>query len=168
MTLEDAAEGGQAGDRVKMDENISIDMAEILRRIPHRYPFLLVDRAEDYRAHRSIVGIKCVTMNEPYFLGHFPGNPVMPGVLIVEAMAQTGAVLMSKSLNADVEGKTIMFMALDNVRFRAPVRPGDVLRMAVDVVRARDVVFKFRGQAFVGDKLAAEAEFAAMVVEQRT
>jgi 3-hydroxyacyl-[acyl-carrier-protein] dehydratase len=91
----------------------------------------------------------------------------MPGVLIVEALAQTGAVLMSKSLNADVEGKTIMFMSLDNVRFRAPVRPGDVLRMTVDVVRARDVVFKFRGQAFVGDKLAAEAEFAAMVVEQR-
>jgi 3-hydroxyacyl-[acyl-carrier-protein] dehydratase len=168
MTLEDAAQGGQAGDGVKTGENISIDMAEILRRIPHRYPFLLVDRAEAYRAHKSIVGIKCVTMNEPYFLGHFPGNPVMPGVLIVEAMAQTGAVLMSKSLNADVEGKTIMFMALDNVRFRAPVRPGDVLRMAVDVVRARDVVFKFRGQAFVGDKLAAEAEFAAMVVEQRT
>jgi 3-hydroxyacyl-[acyl-carrier-protein] dehydratase len=161
MTLEDAA-ASSAG-----ETSVNIDMAEILRRIPHRYPFLLVDRAEDYRAHKSIVGIKCVTMNEPYFLGHFPGNPVMPGVLIVEALAQTGAVLMSKSLNADVEGKTIMFMSLDNVRFRAPVRPGDVLRMTVDVVRARDVVFKFRGQAFVGDKLAAEAEFAAMVIEQR-
>jgi len=165
MTLEDAAASGPAA--VKNETGVSIDMAEILRRIPHRYPFLLVDRAEDYQAHKSIVGIKCVTMNEPYFLGHFPGNPVMPGVLIVEALAQTGAVLMSKSLNADVEGKTIMFMSLDNVRFRAPVRPGDVLRMTVDVVRARDVVFKFRGQAFVGDKLAAEAEFAAMVVEQR-
>jgi len=164
MTLEDAAASGLDGGG---EASVSIDMAEILRRIPHRYPFLLVDRAEDYRAHKSIVGIKCVTMNEPYFLGHFPGNPVMPGVLIVEALAQTGAVLMSKSLNADVEGKTIMFMSLDNVRFRAPVRPGDVLRMMVDVVRARDVVFKFRGQAFVGDKLAAEAEFAAMVVEQR-
>jgi len=167
MTLEQAAEGGPGGDGVDGGASINIDMTEILRRIPHRYPFLLVDRAEDYRAHKSIVGIKCVTMNEPYFLGHFPGNPVMPGVLIVEALAQTGAVLMSKSLNADVEGKTIMFMSLDNVRFRAPVRPGDVLRMTVDVVRARDVVFKFRGQAFVGDKLAAEAEFAAMVVEQR-
>ncbi len=146
---------------------ISIDMAEILRRIPHRYPFLLVDRAEDYRAHESVTGIKCVTVNEPYFIGHFPGNPVMPGVLIVEALAQTGAVLMSKSLNADVEGKTIMFMSLDNVRFRAPVRPGDVLRMNVEVLRARDVVFKFKGRALVGDKVAAEAEFAAMVVEQR-
>ncbi len=165
--MEDAADSGPIGDGVESGESISIDMAEILRRIPHRYPFLLVDRAEDYRAHKSIIGVKCVTMNEPYFLGHFPGNPVMPGVLIVEALAQTGAVLMSKSLNADVEGKTIMFMSLDNVRFRAPVRPGDVLRMTVDVVRARDVVFKFRGQAFVGDKLAAEAEFAAMVVEQR-
>jgi len=165
MTLEDAAASGLE-DR-SGGGGVNIVMAEILRRIPHRYPFLLVDRAEDYLAHKSIVGIKCVTMNEPYFLGHFPGNPVMPGVLIVEALAQTGAVLMSKSLNADVEGKTIMFMSLDNVRFRAPVRPGDVLRMTVDVVRARDVVFKFRGQAFVGDKLAAEAEFAAMVVEQR-
>jgi 3-hydroxyacyl-[acyl-carrier-protein] dehydratase len=165
MTLADGAASGPGGGTG--EGGVNIDMAEILRRIPHRYPFLLVDRAEDYRAHKSIVGIKCVTMNEPYFLGHFPGNPVMPGVLIVEALAQTGAVLMSKSLNADVEGKTIMFMSLDNVRFRAPVRPGDVLRMTVDVVRARDVVFKFRGQAFVGDKLAAEAEFAAMVVEQR-
>jgi 3-hydroxyacyl-[acyl-carrier-protein] dehydratase len=166
MTVEDAAEGGSDSGG-KDAVGVSIAMAEILRRIPHRYPFLLVDRAEDYRAHKSIVGIKCVTMNEPYFLGHFPGNPVMPGVLIVEALAQTGAVLMSKSLNADVEGKTIMFMSMDNVRFRAPVRPGDVLRMSVSVVRARDIVFKFRGEAFVGEKLAAEAEFAAMVVEQR-
>jgi 3-hydroxyacyl-[acyl-carrier-protein] dehydratase len=142
-------------------------MAEILRRIPHRYPFLLVDRAEDYRPHQSIVGIKCVTMNEPYFQGHFPDNPVMPGVLIVEAIAQTGAVLMSKSLDADVDGKTIFFMSLDNVRFRAPVRPGAVLRMPVEVLRARSDVFKFRGQAFVNDRLAAEVEFAAMVVENR-
>ncbi len=144
---------------------VSIDIAEILQRIPHRYPFLLVDRAEDYRAHQSIVGIKCVTMNEPYFQGHFPGNPVMPGVLIVEALAQTGAVLMSKSLEADVKGKTIFFMSLDNCRFRYPVRPGDVIRMEVEVVRARADVFKFRGKAMVGDKTAAEADFAAMVVE---
>lgn len=97
----------------------SIEIAEILRRIPHRYPFLLVDRCEDYRPHNSIIGYKNVTMNEPYFLGHFPNNPVMPGVLIIEAMAQAGAVMMSKSLNADVEGKTILFMTVDNVRFRA-------------------------------------------------
>jgi 3-hydroxyacyl-[acyl-carrier-protein] dehydratase len=142
-----------------------IDIAEIMRLIPHRYPFLLVDRAEDYRPHESIVGIKNVTMNEPYFIGHFPGNPVMPGVLIVEAMAQAGAVLMSKSLNADVERKTIFFMSVDACRFRQPVRPGDVLRMKVQVLKARSKLFKFRGEAMVGDKLAAEAEWAAMAVE---
>jgi 3-hydroxyacyl-[acyl-carrier-protein] dehydratase len=142
-----------------------IDIAEILRLIPHRYPFLLVDRAEGYRAHQSIVGIKNVTMNEPYFIGHFPGNPVMPGVLIVESLAQAGAVLMSKSLNANVEGKTIFFMTLDNCRFRLPVRPGDQLRLKVEVLKARAKLFKFRGEAWVGDKVAAEAEWAAMVVE---
>jgi 3-hydroxyacyl-[acyl-carrier-protein] dehydratase len=144
-----------------------IDIGEILRRIPHRYPFLLVDRAEEYRPHQSIVGIKCVTVNEPFFQGHFPDFPVMPGVLIVEALAQTGAVLMSKSLEVDVAGKTILFISLDNCRFRHPVRPGDVLRMHVEVLRARGDVFKFRGRALVGEKVAAECEFAAMVVETR-
>jgi 3-hydroxyacyl-[acyl-carrier-protein] dehydratase len=144
-----------------------IDIAEILDRIPHRYPFLLVDRAEDYRPHESIVGIKCVTFNEPFFQGHFPGNPVMPGVLIIEALAQTGAVLMSKSLDVDVEGKTIMFMSVDEARFRQPVRPGDVLRMNVEVLKHRGDIFKFKGRALVGEKLVAEAGFAAMVVETR-
>ena len=144
---------------------VSIDIGEVMRRIPHRYPFLLIDRAEDYRAHQSIVGIKSVTINEPFFGGHFPAYPVMPGVLIVEAIAQTGAVLMSKSLDADVTGKTIALFSLDNCRFRSPVRPGDVLRMPVEVLRARGDVFKFRGKAMVGDRVAAEAEFAAMVVE---
>jgi 3-hydroxyacyl-[acyl-carrier-protein] dehydratase len=143
----------------------AIDITEILARIPHRYPMLLVDRCEEYRPNQSIVGIKCVTINEPFFQGHFPGYPVMPGVLIVEAMAQSGAVLMSKSLEVDVGGKAIFFMSLDNCRFRAPVRPGDVLRLNVEVLRARGDVFKFRGKATVGDKVAAEAEFAAMVVE---
>ena len=142
-----------------------IDITEILTRIPHRYPFLLVDRAEEYRPHQSIVGIKCVTVNEPFFQGHFPDYPVMPGVLFVEALAQTGAVLMSKSLEVDVAGKTILFMSLDNCRFRAPVRPGDVLRLHVEVLRARGDIFKFRGRALVGEKVVAEAEFAAMVVE---
>ena len=144
-------------------QDIAFD--EVSRRIPHRYPFLLIDRAEDYRPHQSIVGIKCVTINEGFFAGHFPDYPVMPGVLIVEAIAQTGAVLMSKSLDADVTGKTILFISLDNCRFRQPVRPGDVLKMPVEVLRARADVFKFRGRALVGDKVAAEAEFAAMVVE---
>ncbi|HKR86541.1 MAG TPA: 3-hydroxyacyl-ACP dehydratase FabZ [Phenylobacterium sp.] len=142
-----------------------IDIIEILARIPHRYPFLLVDRAEEYRPHESIIGIKCVTANEPFFQGHFPGYPVMPGVLIVEALAQTGAVLMSKSLDVDTRGKTILFMSVDNCRFRQPVRPGDVIRMHVEVLRHRGDVFKFRGRALVGEKVAAEAEFAAMVVE---
>lgn len=147
------------------DSSARIDMAEILRRIPHRYPFLLIDRAEDYKPHQSITGIKCVTVNEPFFIGHFPGNPVMPGVLIVEAIAQSGAVLMSKSLDADTTGKTIFFTSLDNCKFRQPVRPGDVLRMHVEVLRARGDLFKFRGRAMVDDKVAAEVDFAAMVVE---
>ena len=142
-----------------------IDITEIIRRIPHRYPFLLVDRAEDYKPSQSIVGIKCVTVNEPFFVGHFPDYPVMPGVLIVEALAQTGAVLMSKSLDVDVAGKTIFFVSLDNCRFRQPVRPGAVLRLNVEVLRARGDLFKFRGKAMVGEKVAAEAEFAAMLVE---
>ena len=142
-----------------------IDIAEILRRIPHRYPFLLIDRAENYRPSQSIVGIKNVTMNEPFFVGHFPGNPVMPGVLIIESLAQAGAVLMSKTLDADIEGKTIFFMTLDNCRFRQPVRPGDVLRLHVEVLKVRSKLFKFQGKAIVGDKVAAEAEWAAMVVE---
>ncbi len=143
----------------------AIEMAEILRRIPHRYPFLLVDRATDYVANESITGWKCVTINEPFFQGHFPNNPVMPGVLIIEALAQSGAVLMSKSLNADVTDRTIYFMTVDNCRFRSAVRPGAVLRMSVVVLKHRGDYFKFRGEARVGDTLAAEAEWAAMVVD---
>jgi 3-hydroxyacyl-[acyl-carrier-protein] dehydratase len=142
-----------------------IDITEILARIPHRYPFLLVDRAEAYKPNESIVGIKCVTVNEPFFQGHFPSYPVMPGVLIIEAIAQTGAILMSKTLDVDVAGKTILFMSVDNARFRQPVRPGDVLRMHVEVVRHRGDIFKFKGRALVGEKVAADCEFAAMVVE---
>ena len=143
----------------------AIDIAEILRRLPHRYPFLLVDRAVQYVPSVSIRGIKCVTINEPYFPGHFPQEPVMPGVLQIEAMAQTGAVLMSKSLDVDVTRNTILFMSVDNARFRRPVRPGDVLEMPVEVIFARRNIFKFRGRAEVNGELASEAEFAAMKVE---
>jgi len=153
----------QAPTQKTAEDEIGIE--EILLRIPHRPPFLLIDRAEEYRPHQSIVGIKAVTINEPYFVGHFPGRPVMPGVLIIEALAQTGGVLMSKSLQVDVENKGIMFISVDNCRFRHPVRPGDVLRMPVEVLRARGDVFKFRGKGLVGDKVAAECEFAAMLVE---
>jgi len=145
----------------------TIDVQEIMRRIPHRPPFLFVDRAEGYRPSQSLVGIKCVTMNEPYFLGHFPGEPVMPGVLIIEALAQTGGLLMSKSWDVPPEGKIILFMSVDHCRFRNPVRPGDILRMEVEVLRVRGDVVKFRGRGMVGDKLAAEAEFAAMLVDTR-
>ena len=148
------------------DLGVTIDIDEILQRLPHRYPFLLVDRAEHYKPGQSIVGIKCVTMNEPFFVGHFPDFPVMPGVLIVEALAQTGALLMSKTLDVDLSKINIFFMSVDNARFRQPVRPGDVLRMEVEVTRARQSLFKYRGRALVGDKLAAEAEFAAMSVEK--
>ncbi len=144
-----------------------IDVEEIMRRIPHRPPFLLIDAAEDFVANQSITGVKNVTMTEPYFAGHFPGAPVMPGVLIIEALAQTGGLLMSKSWDVDPEGKIILFMSVDNCRFRHPVRPGDVLRAEVKVLRARKDVVKFHGRAVVGAKLAAEAEFAAMLVDTR-
>jgi 3-hydroxyacyl-[acyl-carrier-protein] dehydratase len=125
----------------------------------------MIDRAEEYVANESLVGVKCVTINEPFFVGHFPSTPVMPGVLIVEAMAQTGGLLMSKSWNADATGKIILFMSVDNCRFRHPVRPGDVLRLKVSVLRSRANVVKFAGKAMVGERLAAEAEFAAMLVD---
>jgi 3-hydroxyacyl-[acyl-carrier-protein] dehydratase len=143
----------------------TLDIKEIIQRIPHRYPFLLVDKARDYVPFKSIVGIKCVTFNEPYFQGHFPHEPVMPGVLQIEAIAQTGGVMMSKSLDVDVTKNTILFMSVDNVRFRRPVRPGDVLEMPVEVVFYRRNIFKFKGQAMVNGELATECEFAAMKVE---
>lgn len=146
----------------------AIDIAEILARIPHRYPFLLVDRAEDFVAGESIVGVKAVTINEHFFQGHFPDYPVMPGVLVVEAMAQTGAVLMSKTMDVDPRGKTILFASVDECRFRNPVRPGDLLKLHVRVLKARGGLYKFHGRAMVGDKVAAEAEFAAMLVETPT
>jgi 3-hydroxyacyl-[acyl-carrier-protein] dehydratase len=144
-----------------------VDFAEVLRRIPHRYPFVMIDRGENFIPARSMVGIKNVTYNEPYFTGHFPGNPVMPGVLLIEALAQTGAVLMSKSLDIDLENKAILFAAVDAVRFRSPVRPGDTVRMPVEVVKYRGELFKFRGEAYVGDKVVCEAEFAAMLVDRQ-
>ena len=140
-------------------EAIGID--EIFERLPHRYPFLLLDRAEDYVAGESIVGIKNVTVNEPFFPGHFPGNPVMPGVLIIEAVAQAGALLMSKTLDADVSKTAIYFMGVDKVRFRRPVRPGDTLRMPVKVTHMRGDLFKFSGAAFVGEQRVTEFDFSA-------
>lgn len=161
-----ARAAADATETAAVSAGVSVDYAEVLRRIPHRYPFIMIDRGEDFIPTRSMVGIKNVTYNEPYFTGHFPGNPVMPGVLLIEAMAQTGAVLMSKSLDIDIENKAILFASIDAVRFRSPVRPGDTVRMPVEVVRYRGELFKFRGEAYVGDKIVCEAEFAAMLVEK--
>lgn len=142
-----------------------IESTEIQQLIPHRYPFLLVDAAEDYVEGESITGLKGVTANEPFFPGHFPGNPVMPGVLMIEAMGQTGAVLMSKTLSADPSRVTIFFMGADKVKFRTPVRPGMMLRMPVVVTAARHGVFKFKGEVYADGAKAAQAEFAAKAVE---
>jgi 3-hydroxyacyl-[acyl-carrier-protein] dehydratase len=159
-----AADEAKAAADAAQDGAIGID--EVLARLPHRYPFLLIDRAVEYRAFASIRGVKNVSANEPFFAGHFPGLPVMPGVLQVEAMAQAGALLMSKSLEADIARHTILFMSIENARFRRPVRPGDVLEIPVEVLFHRRNIFKFRGRAEVAGELAAEAEFAAMKADR--
>jgi 3-hydroxyacyl-[acyl-carrier-protein] dehydratase len=151
---------------VETASDVSVGIDEILRLIPHRPPFLMIDRGEDFVPYRSMTGVKMVTLNEPFFVGHFPDYPVMPGVMIIEAIAQTGGVLMSKSMDLNLASKSILFMSVDNCRFRHPVRPGDVLRMPVEVLRARPDVARFKGKALVGDKLAAELEFTAVVVER--
>lgn len=142
----------------------TITIDRIMEMIPHRYPFLLVDRLEDVVPGESATGIKNVTMNEPFFQGHFPGKPVMPGVLIVEAMAQTSGTLVVATLGKEAEGKIVYFMAIDNARFRRPVGPGDVLKIYVKKDRARANVWRFNCEAKVGDQLAAEATVTAMIM----
>jgi 3-hydroxyacyl-[acyl-carrier-protein] dehydratase len=139
-----------------------IEIAEVMQRLPHRYPFLMVDRAIEYVANESIRGIKNVTINEPHFNGHFPGAPVMPGVLLVEAMAQAGTLLMSKTLDADVSNSLTLLVGIDNARFRKPVMPGDVVELPVRVVMARRNVFKFSGRAEVRGQLVAECDITAV------
>ena len=143
------------------EANQVIGPDEILRRWPHRYPFLLVDRAESYVPGESIVGFKCVSAAEPHFQGHFPENPVMPGVLIIESMARTGAILMSKTLDADISNTLIYFMGVEQAKFRRPVRPGDVLEMPVEVTANRRGIFKFKGEARVNGVKCADATFSA-------
>ncbi len=142
------------------------DLARIKRMIPHRYPFLLIDRVEQIHENERAVGIKNVSANEPYFQGHFPAEPVMPGVLIVEAMAQTAGVLVVETLGRIDQELLVYFMTVDNCRFRAKVVPGDVLELHVRVTRSRGMVCRFAGQAKVDGKLAAEAEFSAMIVDK--
>jgi 3-hydroxyacyl-[acyl-carrier-protein] dehydratase len=142
-----------------------IECDEIERLIPHRFPFLLVDRCFDYVEGKSIRAIKCVTANEPFFQGHFPGRPLMPGVLQIEAMAQASAVLMSKTLNVDPMVSGIMFMSVEEAKFRKPVRPGDVLSMSIEVLMGRRNIYKFSGRAEIDGQLACEASWAAMKVD---
>lgn len=147
------------------EQLLSADIQLIQRILPHRYPFLLVDRVEDIDGTNSARGIKNVTMNEPHFQGHFPGTPVMPGVTIIEAMAQTAGVMIGAALDMADKELLIYFMAIDNCKFRRKVGPGDVLEMYMTTLRGRPggKVWKFGGRAMVGDELAAEAEFTAMI-----
>lgn len=141
-----------------------VDIIEIQTLIPHRYPFLMIDLVRDIVNSKSAVGIKNVTMNEPQFTGHFPDKPVMPGVLIVEAMAQTAAVLVNKSKGVLNNEDLVYFMSIDNTKFRQVVQPGDQVELHVSVTRNRGPVWKFHGEAMVEGKLVTEADFSAMIV----
>ena len=142
-----------------------LDINRVMAALPHRYPMLLVDRVESLVLDRRIVAIKAVSVNEPFFAGHFPGRPIMPGVLIVEALAQAAGVLAVESLGLAGSGKLVYFMAIDGAKFRVPVEPGSLLRLEVEFVQKRASVCKFAGRAMVDGKLAAEANFTAMIAD---
>lgn len=141
-----------------------MNIKDIQNLLPHRYPFLMVDRIIEIDPGKRAVGIKNVSINEEFFQGHFPGNPIMPGVLIVEALAQVAGILAFQSGTS--EGKSVYFMSIEKAKFRRPVVPGDQLRLEVSVLQYRGNVWKFAGNALVGDKIAAEAEFTAMVTDR--
>ena len=147
---------------VQPKETTVLGIEEIMKVLPHRYPFLLVDRILEIVPEKRIVGLKNVTINEPFFQGHFPGHPIMPGVLIIEAMAQVGGMLLMGTFD-DPESKVVYFMSLDNVKFRRPVKPGDQLRFELDMTQIRGRICKMRGLAKVDGEVAAEADMAAMV-----
>lgn len=146
-------------------EGLSLDIERIMQMIPHRYPFLMIDRVVAIVPETTAIGIKNVSINEPFFQGHFPQRPVMPGVLIIEAMAQTAAVLVVHTLGTASEGKLVYFMSVDSARFRRPVVPGDQLRIHVSKQRSRGNVWKFSGEAKVNGTLVAEATYAAMIMD---
>ena len=153
-----------ADDTAIHDANTA-DISRILEMIPHRYPMLMIDRVVDIVRDHSATGVKNVSINEPQFRGHFPNHPVMPGVMIVESMAQTASVLVVHPLGPDAEGKLVYFMSIDGARFRKPVVPGDAMRVHVVKVRNRGPVWKFQATAKVEEKIVAEAKFAAMIRE---
>jgi len=162
-------EGASTGaDAPSPDQGVqrTADLARVMRCIPHRYPFLLIDRVEQIEPHKRACGIKMVTINEPHFQGHFPVEPIMPGVLIVEAMAQTAGVLVVESLGKIDEDLLVYFMTLDKTRFRRKVVPGDKLELHVEILRGRGKIWKFAGVAKVGADVAAEAEFSAMIIDE--
>lgn len=142
-----------------------LDIQRVMAALPHRYPMLLVDRVEELIAYKSIRAVKAVTINEPFFAGHFPGRPIMPGVLIVEALAQTAGVLAVESLSLGGTGKLVYFLAIEGAKFRSPVEPGCLLHLEVDFVQARSRVCKFDGRALVNGKLVAETSFTAMIAD---
>jgi 3-hydroxyacyl-[acyl-carrier-protein] dehydratase len=136
---------------------------EIMKLLPHRYPFLLVDKIVDLKPGESAVGVKNVTINEPFFQGHFPGQPIMPGVLVIEAMAQVAGVM---AFSSGMEGKSVYFMSIDNAKFRRPIVPGDQVMMEIKVLKQRGNVWRFSGAATVDGKVVSEAEFTAMVTDK--
>jgi len=142
-----------------------LDIRRVMAALPHRYPMLLVDRVESLDPDKGIVAIKAVTINEPFFQGHFPGRPIMPGVLIVEALAQAAGVLAVEALGLSGTGKLVYFMAIEGAKFRQPVEPGVLLRLEVEFVQKRPSVCKFAGRALIDGKLAAEANFTAMIAD---
>ncbi len=143
-----------------------IEIEQIIEMIPHRYPFLMIDRVVEIIPDKSAIGIKNVTINEPYFNGHFPNKPIMPGVLIIEAMAQTAAVFVIDGLKESADNRAVYFMSIDSARFRKPVTPGDVMKLKIFKKQYRGNVWKFDGEAYVEENLVAESTFSAMIANQ--
>lgn len=150
---------------VPHDTAADADIMQVMELIPHRYPMLMIDRVVDVVPNHSAVGIKCVSINEAYFQGHFPRKPVMPGVLIIESMAQTAGVLVVRTLGEEAAGKLVYFMSVDSARFRRPVTPGDTLRIYVTKLQHRRNVWRFSAEAKVDGRLCAEAVYAAMIMD---
>ena len=151
---------------LSLTASVERDIEGVKRLLPHRPPMLMIDRLSDIVAGESAIGWKAVTINESFFVGHFPGYAVMPGVLIVEAMAQAAGALVIHTLGVEEEHRLVYFTTIDKARFRRPVRPGALLRLPVKILRHRGPVWKFEGKAWVGDELCAEAEYSAMLTEQ--